>query len=73
MDGMNVDMCFHPREGNKDFVMVGEHSLINFEKRRKVAIVLTRLQQVRSSGFIISSPWPIPSSTALLTSGALLV
>lgn len=28
--------------------MVGEHSLINFEKRRKVAIVLTRLQQVRT-------------------------
>lgn len=40
--------------------MVGsEHSLINFEKRRKVATVLTRLQQVRSSRVI-------PSSSSLL-------
>lgn len=39
-------------EGNKDFVMVGsEHSLINFEKRRKVATVLTRLQQCQRTPF----------------------
>ncbi len=39
-------------EGNKDTIIAGDgHGLINFEKRRKVAQVISRLQQYQRTPF----------------------